>query len=151
MVADGLLAGLITLPAELFLSHRLFRSLGSGEVIDRRWLSLRYPPYWHYDVLQALLVLSRLGRAGDPRAGDALDLLVRRRRRDGRWRPGGYWWRPAGAGAGSGPVDVADWGRSGPNEMLTLNALRVLGAAADPARPPDCPARRGSGPRGWTG
>ncbi len=31
--------------AELFLSHRLFRSLGDGEVINRRWLSLRYPPY----------------------------------------------------------------------------------------------------------
>jgi hypothetical protein len=24
---------------------------------------------------------------------------------------------------------VVDWGRSGPNEMLTLNALRVLKAA----------------------
>jgi len=31
---------------------------------------------------------------------------------------------------------VVDWGRSGPNEMLTLNALRVLSAAgALPARP----------------
>ena len=48
--------------AELFLSHRLFRSLSDGEVIDRRWLALRYPPYCHYDVLQALLILSRLGR-----------------------------------------------------------------------------------------
>jgi hypothetical protein len=37
--------------AELFLSHRLFRSLSDGEVIDRRWLALHYPPYWHYDVL----------------------------------------------------------------------------------------------------
>jgi hypothetical protein len=26
-------------------------------------------------------------------------------------------------------VDVADWGRRGPNEMITLNALRVLKAA----------------------
>jgi hypothetical protein len=58
--------------AELFLSHRLFRSLSGGGVIDRRWLALRYPPSWHYDVLQALLVLSRLGKVGDPRAGEAL-------------------------------------------------------------------------------
>jgi hypothetical protein len=115
--------------AELFLSHRLFRSLSDGEVIDRRWLALHYPPYWHYDVLQALLILSRLGRAGDPRAGDALELLVRRRRADGRWQPGGSWWRPPGTGPGSSPVEVVDWGRSGPNEMLTLNALRVLKAA----------------------
>jgi hypothetical protein len=119
--------------AELFLSHRLFRSLGDGEVIDRRWLSLRYPPYWHYDVLQALLVLSRLGKAGDPRAADALDVVVRRRRPDGRWRPGGAWWRAPGATSGSGPAEVVDWGRSGPNELLTLNALRVLRAAGSPA------------------
>jgi hypothetical protein len=112
------------------LSHRLFRSLSDGEVIDRRWLALHYPPYWHYEVLQALLILSRLGRAGDPRAGDALELLLRRRRADGRWQPGGCWWRPPGSTrTGSGPVEVVDWGRSGPNEMLTLNALRVVKAA----------------------
>jgi hypothetical protein len=52
--------------AELLLEHRLFRSLRTGEVIDRRWLALHYPPYWRYDVLQALLVLSRMGLAGDP-------------------------------------------------------------------------------------
>jgi hypothetical protein len=115
--------------AELFLSHRLFRSLQDGEVIDRRWLSLRYPPYWHYDVLQALLVLSRLGVVGDPRAADALELVARRRRADGRWWPSGYWWRPPRGRPGSGPAEVADWGRSGPSEMLTLNALRVLQAA----------------------
>jgi hypothetical protein len=115
--------------AELFLSHRLFRSLSDGQVLDRRWLALHYPPYWHYDVLQALLVLSRLGKAGDPRAGEALELLIRRRRADGRWQPGGCWWRPPGTRAGSGPVEVVDWGRSGPNQMLTLNALRVLKAA----------------------
>jgi hypothetical protein len=119
--------------AELFLAHRLFRSLSDGEVIDRRWLALHYPPYWHYDVLQALLVLSRLGRAGDPRTGEALELLVRRRRPDGRWQPGGVWWRPPGSRPGPAPVEVVDWGRSGPNELLTLNALRVLKAAGRPA------------------
>ncbi len=65
--------------------------------------------------------------AGDPRAAEALDLLERRRLRDGRWRPGGYWW--SHAGHGSGPPEAVDWGRDGPNEMLTLNALRVLRAA----------------------
>ena len=67
-----------------------------------------------------------MGRAGDPRAGDALAELERRRLPDGRWRPGGCWWR-----APASPVapEVVDWGRSGPNEMITLNALRVLRAA----------------------
>src|SRR5829696_6136994 len=82
--------------AELVLSHRLFRSLGDGQVIDRRWLALHSPPYWHYDVLQALVVLSRLGKARASPAGDAPEPLVRRRRADGRWQPGGYWWRPPG-------------------------------------------------------
>jgi len=49
--------------AELFLEHRLFRSLQSGEVIDDAWLVPHYPPYWHYDVPQALLVLARMGKA----------------------------------------------------------------------------------------
>jgi hypothetical protein len=113
--------------AELFLEHRLFRRLDNGEVICRDWVALHYPPYWHYDVLQALLVLARIGKLPDPRAEDGLELLIRRRREDGRWQPGGYWWRAPGR-AGSN-VDVVDWGRGGPNEMITLNALRVLRSA----------------------
>ena len=100
-------------------------------MIDRRWLA-HYPPYWHYDVLQALLVLSRLGaEAGDPRAGEALELL--------------YSAPPARRPLAAGRLLVAParhrsrveaqsrWltgRRSGPNGMLTLNALRVLKAAA---------------------
>jgi hypothetical protein len=109
--------------AELFLDHHLFRSLSTGEVIKREWLTLHYPPYWHYDVLQALLILSRMGLAGDTRCSDAIALLQQRRRADGCWQPGSYWWRPHAN-------EVVDWGRSGPNQMLTLNALRVLNAAA---------------------
>ena len=115
--------------AELFLEHRLFRSTRTGEVINPTWLKLRYPPYWHYDVLQALLILSRMGRVRDPRAADALDVLRERRRPDGRWQANGSWWAPPGSGRGG--VEAVDWGRSGPNEMITLNALRILRAAGD--------------------
>lgn len=111
---------------ELFLEHRLFRSLSTGEVINPKWLRPHYPPYWHYDILQALLVLSRLGLAGDERAGDALDELERQRRPDGRWNAGTPWWGPVG---GSRSPEVVDWGRTGPNELITLNGLRVLKAA----------------------
>ena len=57
--------------------------------------------------------------------GDALEAA---RRADGSREPSGhrYWLR-------QGPErvnrDAVDWGREGPNEMLTLNALRVLKAA----------------------
>jgi hypothetical protein len=110
--------------AELFLEHRLFRSLRAGTVIRREWLALHYPPYWHYDILQALLVLSRMKLTGDPRCSDALAVLRRRRRPDGRWQPGAYWWKPPGTPRAT--VDLVDWGRSGPSEMITLNALRIL-------------------------
>jgi hypothetical protein len=138
--------------AELFLSHRLFRSLATGQVISRTWLALRYPPYWHYDILQALVILSRIGKAADPRACDALDELERRRLPDGRWQATGCWWKPPGS-----PIspEVVDWGRCGPNEMITLNALpscaQANGSPNQPAaghrsraatRPGRSPARR---------
>jgi hypothetical protein len=112
--------------AELFLSHRLFRVLETGEPIDRRWLALRWPPYWFYNVLHALVVLARLGLARDPRAEDALEIVRGKQLPDGRWKADGTWWRPPGSKAS---VDVVDWGREGPNELVTLNALRVLQAA----------------------
>jgi hypothetical protein len=90
-------------------------------------LTLHYPPYWHYDILQSLLVLSRMRLTGDPRCRDALAVLERRRRPDGRWRPGGYWWQPPGTPRGT--VEVVDWGRSTSSEMITLNALRILKTA----------------------
>jgi hypothetical protein len=114
--------------AELLLAHRLFRSHRTGQVVHEEWLKLHYPPYWHYDVLHGLLILSRCGKAPDPRAAEALDLIDAKRGQDGRWRADGRrYWRPPGS-AGSN-VEAVDWGRSGPSEMVTLNALRVLGAA----------------------
>ena len=112
--------------AELFLEHRLFRALATGEPIHASFVAVHSPPFWHYDFLQALVVLARMGLADDPRAADGLDLLEERRLPDGRWRAGGRWWRAPGS-TGSN-VEVVDWG-SGPNELVTLHALRVLRAA----------------------
>ncbi len=110
--------------AELLLRHSLFRSEETGEVINPEWLKLHYPLYWHYDILQSLLIISRLGKLSDPRSRDALDLLESKRLKDGRWRPGDYYWRPLGSKGSH--LEVVDWGRGGPNHMITLNALRVL-------------------------
>jgi len=77
-------------------------------------------------VLQAMLVLTRMGRASDPRAAEAIDHIADRRGADGRWSPEGSWWTVPG---GSRQVDAVDWGRQGQSEMLTLNALRILRAA----------------------
>jgi len=116
--------------AELLLDHRLFRQHGTGKPIHRSWITLHYPAYWHYDILQALHVLRRMGLAADPRASDALDIVAERRDSDGRWTAGGYWWRAPGSG-GITP-EVVDWGREVASPMLTLNALRALKAAGQP-------------------
>jgi hypothetical protein len=112
--------------AELFLSHRIFRRHGTGEPIHRSWLTLHYPPYWHYDVLQAMHLLTRLGHARDERTADALDVLEERRLPDGRWQASVAWWQPPGS---TRTVEAVDWGRGQPSEMATLNALRILRAA----------------------
>ncbi len=120
--------------AELFLQRRLFRSMSSGEIVDPEWLRLHYPIYWRYDILQALLVLSRAGKLSDPRVDEALDIIESKRDDQGLWRAEGYYWGPPAMQEPSriedGPnAEVVDWGRNGPNEMITLNALRVLRAA----------------------
>lgn len=111
--------------AELFLSHRLFRRGGTGPRIHPSWTVLHYPPYWHYDIGQALHLLARAGYVRDPRAADALDLLEDRRRSGGRWHASAAWRNPPGS---SRAPEAVDWGEEA-DRMLTLNALRVLRAA----------------------
>ena len=113
--------------AELFLEHRLFRRHGSGGPIHPQWVRPRYPPYWHYDILQALHLLRRMNLVTDERASDALEVLLERREPNGTWAANGCWWRPPGSQGAS--VEAVDWVRGKPNPMLTLNALRVLKAA----------------------
>jgi hypothetical protein len=113
--------------AELFLEHHLFRSLQTGEVIKPAWLVPHFPPYWHYEAPHALLILSRMGLVGDPRASEAVDAFLARRRADGTWRAGTRWWRPPGRAETN--VEAVDWGSTVPHQMVTLNALRILFAA----------------------
>ena len=63
----------------------------------------------------------------DPRATEALDLLAGRQLDDGTWTVAKPCWRPPGSSGSN--VEVVDWGRRGPNELVTLDALRVLRAA----------------------
>lgn len=113
--------------AEFLLRHRLFRSERSGNLIHDSFLSLHFPSYWHYDVLQGLWVLSRAGKLNDKRAAEALDVVVQKRDAEGKWRADGYHWKPPGSGTSR--AEVVDWGRGGPNQWVTLRALRVLKSA----------------------
>lgn len=71
--------------AEFMLSHRLYRSDRTGEVISERFTHLTYPWHWHYTVLRGLDYL-RLTRAiSDDRASNPLALLRASRKPNGRW------------------------------------------------------------------
>jgi hypothetical protein len=111
--------------AELFLAHRLYRRGGTGDPIHPSWTTLHYPPYWHYDIGQALHLLARTGHVRDPRAANALDLLGDRRRSDGRWHASAAWRNAPGS---SRAPEAVDWGEDA-DRMLTLNAMRALRAA----------------------
>jgi hypothetical protein len=47
---------------EYLLERRMFRSLSSGQVINRDWTLFSFPTGWHYDVLRGLDHLRRAGR-----------------------------------------------------------------------------------------
>jgi hypothetical protein len=133
--------------AEFFLRHKIFRSCRTDQVrppetfnstpyriFVHPFTDLHYPLYWHYDILQALTILSRAGKLSDPRTREAIGVIESKRLKDGTWRPDDYYWRlkrtsrpKPGMQAN---VEIVDWGRQGPNEMITLNALRTLKAVA---------------------
>jgi hypothetical protein len=124
---DEQIARAVDRASELFLSHHLFKSHKSGKIVNPLWLKLHYPLYWHYDILQALRVLQLCGKVNDRRAKDALDIIESKRTSKGYWIAEAFYWHPFNGGR-TGSSDVVDWGRKGPNEMITLNALRVLKA-----------------------
>jgi hypothetical protein len=104
--------------AEFLLMHRLFKAdRHDFRVIKQDWLEFGFPWFYRYDVLRGLLVLTRLGYTRDERLNDALELLLAKQGRDGRWILEST---PAGR-------MHASLGRKGkPSKWVTLNALRVL-------------------------
>jgi len=76
------------------------------------------------------MILSRTGKLDDTRTKDALDIVEKKRGPDGLWHADDYYWnmRPkpsAKTKLNVSNVEVVDWGRKGPDTMITLNALRI--------------------------
>jgi len=67
------------------LERRMFRSLRTGEVINKRWLRFSFPTFWHYDVLRGLDYLRNGGIKPDGRVRDAIEIVIERRHQNGRW------------------------------------------------------------------
>jgi hypothetical protein len=67
------------------LERRMFRSLRTGEIIDKRWLRFSFPTFWHYDVLRGLDYLRNAGVKADSRVRKAIEIVIERRHQNGRW------------------------------------------------------------------
>ena len=70
---------------EYLLARRMFRSLRTGEVIDKRWLRFSFPTFWHYDVLRGLDYLRDAGLRPEERINEAVAVVVKRGHQNGRW------------------------------------------------------------------
>src|ERR1700722_6154530 len=76
---------------EYLLERRLFRRRSTGEIIERdrkgghAWTSFAFPSWWHYDLLRGLEYLRSAGVAPDERVSEAVELVVSKRKVDGRW------------------------------------------------------------------
>ncbi|HUO29086.1 MAG TPA: hypothetical protein VMU80_07715 [Bryobacteraceae bacterium] len=67
------------------LERRMFRSLRTGEIINKQWLRFGYPTFWHYDVLRGLDYMRNAGIQPDARMREAIQIVVERRHQNGRW------------------------------------------------------------------
>ena len=70
---------------DYLLERRMFRSLRSGEVIDRSWTRFQFPPSYHYDVLRGLDYLRSAGVKPDERVAEAIEIVNDRRHQNGLW------------------------------------------------------------------
>ncbi|MEL7626491.1 MAG: hypothetical protein AAGU15_06500 [Anaerolineaceae bacterium] len=108
---------------EFLLMHKLFRSDRTGEIINPAWLNLAYPTRWKYDILRALEYFRKAGAPYDERMIEALNIVVQKRGKDGRWKlpaqhPGALHFEMEKAGT------VSRWN--------TLRAMRVIDDFTNP-------------------
>lgn len=78
---------------------------------------LSYPSRWRYDILRALDYFRLAGIAYDNRMDDAMEILLKKRRKDGKWPL-------QSKHPGQTHFDMEEVGK--PSRWNTLRALRVL-------------------------
>ncbi len=70
---------------EFILMHRLFKSDRTGEIINKKFTMLSYPPRWRYDILRALEAFREASIEYDERMQDAFDVILSKRFKNGTW------------------------------------------------------------------
>jgi len=102
---------------EFLWQHRLYKSHRTGKIVDPKMTQLPFPPRWHYDFLRALDYFQGIHAPRDERMQDALDLLLKKGEKDGRWTVNAPY-------AGLVYFHMEQAGQ--PSRWNTLRALRVL-------------------------
>ncbi len=113
--------------AEIFLKRRLYRRQADGSVMDKHFILLSYPSYWHYNILFGLKVIAEAGFISDPRCKDALDLLESKRLPDGGFPAEESYSHPNRPQlSGYSPVRWGGMSTKKLNPFVTADALTVL-------------------------
>jgi hypothetical protein len=102
---------------EFMLMHRLFLSDRTGEIINKNFLNFPYPSRWYYDILRALDYFRSSGAEYDRRLQPALEVLLKKRRKDNRWNQ-------MAKHPGQEHFEMEKAGQ--PGRWNTLRAMRVL-------------------------
>ena len=113
---------------DYLLARHLFKRLSTGAVIEQdrmdgsNWTQFAFPCWWHYDILRGLDYLRSAEIGPDERINEAVEVVLAKRRADGRWNldvdyPG---------------IKMLDMGQrvGQPSRWVTLRALRVVKWAA---------------------
>ncbi len=119
--------------AEFFLAKELHKQ-GARYA---PWYRFHWPMHHYYDILVGLDVLTALGYGDDRRLGFGLDLLMKNRRKDGRWNMDSVQpdWTPKddpvaakyyAAHPEQLPKPLAFEAPGRPSKMITLRAMTVL-------------------------
>jgi hypothetical protein len=104
--------------AEYLLERSLFRRRATGEIANPDFLQMAFTPRYHYDILRSLDYLRAADVASDSRMDEAVSMLKRLRRPDGRWL--------LDRAYDEGLAVVTGETVGEPSRWNTLRALRVL-------------------------
>jgi hypothetical protein len=113
--------------SQVFLCRRLFKRRRDEALMDKHFVLLSYPSYWHYNILFGLKVMAEAGFISDPRCREALDLLESKRLPDGGFPAEESYSRPTNPGlSGYTPVRWGGTSTHRTNPFVTADALYVL-------------------------
>jgi hypothetical protein len=113
--------------AEVFLSRNLYKRISDGTLMDKTFIQLAFPPYWHYNILVGSQVMGEIGRLSDRRCKDALVWLASRQLPDGGFPAEAKYYQVTDRDVSG--VSPVKWGPVSPvksNDYVSVRALGVL-------------------------